>query len=181
MPRILVLGAYGAGKSTLADRLSKELAIPSIFLDEEYYLPNWTKPPIDVWRAKTEKLCAQPDWVMDGNFIATLDQRLERATHVIYLRPSRWICIFRVMRRLVRYYNRVRPTVAPECPERFYMPFLASILNFDRDLHPILMAKLAKSNVQVTYLPCKKDIKAYLHQVQRLASKEPKMALRFQS
>lgn len=180
MPRILVLGVYGAGKSTFTARLARQLSIPPVYLDEEYYLPNWTKPPVSDWHLRTEELCAQPDWVMDGNFIATLDQRLARATHVIYLRPSRWLCFCRVFRRLVRYYNRVRPTVAPECPERFYMPFFASIINFDRDMHPILATKLANSDVPVTCLRHRRDVDAYLAR-EKTEPSVPKTALRFQS
>ncbi|MCF4099125.1 adenylate kinase [Maritalea mediterranea] len=164
MPRILVLGAYGAGKSTFAKRLAGQLSIPPVYLDEEYYLPNWTKPPLSAWRRRTVQLCSQPNWVMDGNFIATLDQRLARATHVVYLRPSKWLCLFRVLCRLARYYNRVRPTVAPDCPEGFYLPFFASIINFDRDMHPILEAKLAEAGVPVTYCSSAREIEAYLAQ-----------------
>lgn len=180
MPRILVLGAYGAGKSTFTQRLAKQLSVPPIFLDEEYYLPEWTKPPISEWRLRTEELCAQPNWVMDGNFFATLDQRLARATHVVYLRPSKWLCLCRVLRRLVRYYNQVRPTVAPECRERFYLPFFASILNFDRDMHPILATKLANAEVRITYLRSRREIDVYLAR-EHAAPSLPKTALRFQS
>ena len=180
MPRILVLGAYGAGKSRFAERLAKKRGVSPIFLDKEYYLPNWTKPPVSDLHARTKELCAQPDWVMDGNFIATLDQRLARATHVVYLRPSKWLCLCRVLRRLMRYYNRVRPTVASGCPVRFYLPFFASVLNFDRDMHPILEAKLAQVDVPITYLSRSKDIDAYFNKPPSLP-RVPKTALHFQS
>ena len=91
--KIIVLGAGGSGKTTLAKKLSKKSGIKVYHLDKEYWLPNWQRPDNEQWKSKIEKLAKQDSWIMDGNYIDTLDIRLSSADLVIMLDIKTSICV----------------------------------------------------------------------------------------
>ena len=73
--KISVIGCGGAGKSSLARRLSEDLNLPLIHLDTYFWNPGWIETPESLWREKVEDLVAEPKWIMDGNFSGTFDLR----------------------------------------------------------------------------------------------------------
>jgi hypothetical protein len=40
---------------------------------------GWVEPTEDEWREKQRDLITHDKWILDGNYCATLDLRLERA------------------------------------------------------------------------------------------------------
>ena len=50
MKRILIIGSGGAGKSTLAVKLSELLGLDVVHLDSYFWNPNWEKTPTDKWK-----------------------------------------------------------------------------------------------------------------------------------
>lgn len=130
MQRILIIGCPGSGKSTLSRALSVHTGLPVIHLDKEYFGPDWQEMPRPEWRQRVEELVAHDRWIMDGNYAGTLATRLARADLVIYLTPSPLTCLYRVLKRIVRWRGRVRPDAAPGCKERFDFDFLHYILTF---------------------------------------------------
>jgi adenylate kinase family enzyme len=124
MQRILVIGSSGTGKSTLARAMGPRLGLPVIHLDQEYWLPGWTAPEPAAWRARVEKLAAREAWVMEGNYSGTFDIRVPRAQAIVWLDLPRRIYFPRTVWRMVRGYGRVRPDLAPGCPERVDLEFL---------------------------------------------------------
>jgi adenylate kinase family enzyme len=124
MQRILVLGASGSGKSTLARQMGARLGLPVIHLDKEYWLPGWTAPEPAAWEATVERLATREAWVMDGNYSATLAIRVPRAHAIVWLDLPRYLYFPRAVWRVVESYGRVRPDMAPGCPEKVDLKFL---------------------------------------------------------
>jgi adenylate kinase family enzyme len=136
MQRILVIGSPGAGKSTLASRIARELGLPLIHLDREYFGPGWTTPPKAEWREKVSTLAARPAWVMDGNYASTFDIRVPRATTIVWLDLPRWRCLTRVLWRVARNYGRSRPDLGAAGPERFDLSFMRWIWSYPVTMRP---------------------------------------------
>jgi len=136
--RILVIGHPGSGKSTLATALSEAFALPIIHLDKEFWQPGWIKMPEDKWQEKIRTLIAQDRWIMDGTFDRNLEIRLPRADTVIFLDYSRYICLWRIFRRIISYYGRVRPDMTEGCPEKLDFVFLNFVWNYRRDRYPMI-------------------------------------------
>jgi adenylate kinase family enzyme len=136
MQRILVIGSPGAGKSTLASRIARELGLPLIHLDREYFGPGWTTPPKAEWREKVSTLAARPAWVMDGNYASTFDIRVPRATTIVWLDLPRWRCLTRVLWRVARNYGRSRPDLGAAGPERFDLSFMRWIWSYPVAMRP---------------------------------------------
>jgi adenylate kinase family enzyme len=69
----MVVGSGGSGKSALAPVLGRHTGLSVMHLDSHYWQPGWRATPSAVWRTKVRELVAEPAWVMDGNYISTLD------------------------------------------------------------------------------------------------------------
>ena len=124
MQRILVIGSSGTGKSTLARAMGPKLGLPVIHLDQEYWQPGWVATEPAAWQARVERLVARAAWVMDGNYSGTFAIRVPRAEAIVWLDLPRHIYFPRAVWRIVRSYGRVRPDLAPGCPEKIDLEFL---------------------------------------------------------
>ncbi|HZN31566.1 MAG TPA: AAA family ATPase [Xanthobacteraceae bacterium] len=124
MQRILVIGSSGTGKSTLARKIAPKLGLPVIHLDQEYWQPGWVATEPAAWKARVERLVAREAWVMDGNYSGTFAIRVPRADAIVWLDLPRHIYFPRAVWRIVQSYGRVRPDLAPGCPEKVDLEFL---------------------------------------------------------
>jgi adenylate kinase family enzyme len=92
----------GAGKSTFSRGLSAATGLPVVHLDFHFWQPGWVEPSEDQWLEKQRDLIASDEWILDGNYHATLELRLERADTAVFLDPSWWLCSWRALVRGVR-------------------------------------------------------------------------------
>jgi adenylate kinase family enzyme len=100
--RVVVTGLAGAGKSTFSRALSAKTGLPVVHLDIYFWKPGWVEPSEDEWREKQRSLLASDGWIVDGNYHATLDLRLERADTVVFLDTPGWECARRAFVRGIR-------------------------------------------------------------------------------
>src|SRR4051812_23989864 len=168
MKRILVIGSGGAGKSTFAKDLGAILGLPVIHLDQVYWKPGWEKPSQEEWSHTVDQLTAQHEWIMDGNFGGTLAQRIKRADAIILLDISRWICLWRVFKRVVKYRGRHRPDMTPGCHERFDLEFIRWIWNYPTKSRPAKLALLSATgpDQRVVMLRSAREVRHFLSETQ---------------
>ena len=143
MERVVVVGSGGSGKSTLAAALARRLGLPLVHLDALYWHAGWRPTPADEWIERVRELVAAPRWVMDGNYGGTLDMRLERCDTVIFLDMPRWLCLWRVVERQLRYLGRTRPDMAPGCRERLSWEFVTWIWGYPATRREGILRRLA--------------------------------------
>jgi len=171
--RILVVGSGGAGKSWLATRLAAITGLPLVHLDVHFWRPGWSAMPDDEWAATVARLATAERWVMDGNFSATLRGRLRAADAVVFVDMPRWRCVLRVFTRMIRWYGRSRPDLAPGCPEGFDLAFLQWVWNFPRRSRPevIEAMRAAPPGVKRIVLRSTRDVRAFLEET--AAARDP--------
>ena len=146
MQRVAVIGCGGAGKSTAGRALGRRLGLPVVHLDEHYWSPGWQSADPAAWRARHERLVAADSWVIDGNYLSTLDVRLDAADTVVFLDLPAWRCAWQATRRVLA--GRGQANTAPGCPERLdrrHLTFLRYIVwHFPRRSRPPILRQLAE-------------------------------------
>jgi len=142
MKRILVIGPGGSGKSTFATRLGERLNLEVNHLDRFYWQPGWVKPSPEQWLKTVEELVSRDSWVIDGNFSGTLELRARNCDTIVFLDLSRFVCLWRIAKRLLRYRNGTRPDMAEGCREKIDLDFVLWIWNYSRRSKPKVLRLL---------------------------------------
>lgn len=144
--RILIIGSAGSGKTYLSHILSKKLNIEVTHLDKIYWLPNWEKQPVTFCEDLTKDLIIPDEWIFDGNYIQTLDIRLQKADLVIFLKVNRFKCIASLFKRkrLTLQKKIERDDLAAGCVDKLDFHFLKWAFTFNNDYAPKLMEVIKK-------------------------------------
>jgi adenylate kinase family enzyme len=160
MQRVLVIGCSGTGKSTFARPLGARTGLPVIHIDQLFWHPGWVQAPPEVYLGRLEAALARERWIIDGNNPSTLDLRLPRADTIIWLQRPRIACYWRIARRVLSSYGRVRIDMAPGCPERFDWEFLKYIWKFPNRYRPRMLAALDRNRAWDRTLVLRSDREA---------------------
>jgi adenylate kinase family enzyme len=166
LQRVLIIGSGGSGKSVFARELAEILGLPVVHLDAHHWRPNWIAPAADEWKRTIESLCAEPRWIMDGNYGGTMDSRLACSDTVIFLDLPRSVCLWRVLKRQLKYAGRTRPEMAPGCPERFSLEFISWIWSYRKRRRPGVLARLAALGPaqRAIVLTSPRDVKRFMEE-----------------
>ncbi|WP_373895579.1 DNA topology modulation protein [Virgibacillus sp. CBA3643] len=148
MKKITIIGSGGAGKSTLAQNLGSILHIPVYHLDAIFWKPGWVPIERDSFTAKQEKICGQDAWIIDGNYGATMDRRLQEADTVIFLHYRTIRCLYGITKRRIQYRNKTRPDMGEDCPEKLDWEFFHYVRGFNKTKAPAIYERL--SNLENT-------------------------------
>ena len=100
-PRICICGPSNAGKSTLTAAISAHIGADAIFLDILRHQPHtdWVMRPQPEFEAAHAVAITGERWVIEGNYMSLLPQRMTRATGIILLGTDRWTAFGRYLRR----------------------------------------------------------------------------------
>lgn len=147
--RVLIIGSPCSGKSTLRDRLSAFLKLPSCSMDDLYWEPGWRRPNYSVFRRRLDDFIYQDDWLLDGNYFESLSFRLNAATHIIYLRYPVHVTMWRYLKRACQRYilgKREKHAIALWRPTFIVSGVIFSVrkillfpLRFDRKINSLLV------------------------------------------
>ena len=132
--RIAVIGRGGAGKTTVALRLGRELGLPVVHLDRLYWGPGWQPVDPHVFGERQAAAIAGDAWVIDGGYLASAgwEARIERADVVVLVEAPLTACLRRILRRSLSRSGRRRPDLPDGCDEAFSLFFLRWTLGWRR-------------------------------------------------
>lgn len=105
---------------------------------------NWEPTPNEEWDKRVEYFTMQEHWIIDGNYSRTLDKRLERADLIIFLDMSKWLCLYRILKRRMMYHKKTRPDMNEECPEKIDFEFIKWVWNYKKRSRMKTLNKLEK-------------------------------------
>lgn len=129
--KIAIIGNAGSGKSTLAATLHKMLNIPLYHLDQYFWKPGWIEPDRTEFEKIHNALCDKPVWIIEGMAIRFFAYRIQKADIIIFVDRSRYVCLYRVLKRAFKNHGSIRSSSAIGCPERLPdLKFLKFIWNF---------------------------------------------------
>lgn len=167
MNKIMIIGCGGSGKSTLAKKLHKLTGLPLIHLDRLFWQAGWVEPDKEDWRKTMEEQTDRPSWIMDGNYGGTMDIRLEKADTIIFMDRSRWLCLYRILKRKIQYWGRTRPDMAEGCVERVNWAFVKYVFHYNDTRRPGVLKKLErfKKDKQVFILQNNRQIQSFIKKI----------------
>lgn len=171
MQKIAIIGSSGSGKSTLALQLHVLLKLPVYHLDQYNWLPKWQARPFEEFTQKHTQLCLKEEWIIEGIYTRTFEERIEHADTIIFLDFARSTCIWRILKRTLRYYNKQTPSGAFGCHERFDIKFLNYVWNFKNLYNHQILELLTKKKDEKTIYIFKNDrmVHKFLHVVKKRA------------
>ena len=97
--RILVYGATGAGKSTMAATLGELTGIPVTSVDDITWSPGWVQMPTDEQIATFDRITRGDRWILDSAYGGWRALVHERADLVVALDQPRLVSLARLLRR----------------------------------------------------------------------------------
>lgn len=100
MDRVFVIGNGGSGKTWLTEKLSEELSIRSVHLDDLHWLPNFAgERPRSERDRLVDDAANSASWIMEGIYGSVLAQVFARVTTLIWLDLSLDECLSNLMDR----------------------------------------------------------------------------------
>jgi hypothetical protein len=149
MKRVVILGRGGAGKSTLALRLSEITGLPVVELDKIFWQSGLVATPRDQWAEIQRRLIERECWIMDGDLgpYDDVEIRLRAADTIILLDFALIRCAWRAVRR------------SRECAD-----FWRWLLLYRRQSRPRLMEAIAQhaSNARLHVLCNPEAVRRFL-------------------
>ena len=142
--RILILGGCGAGKSTFAQSIGESIDIPIYHLDALYWKAGWKRPTKEEWDSKLSEIVNKDEWIIDGEYRDTLDERLEKADVIIFLDVPTVVRLYRVIKRRVIYSRKKRPDMHKDCEERLNKEFIRDVIRFNRHMRKKIINKVTE-------------------------------------
>lgn len=93
MKKVIVIGSPGAGKSTFSRKLRDKTGLPLFYLDMIWHKPDKTNITREEFREKLEEIMENDTWIMDGNYLRTLEIRLQACDTVFFLDYPVEVCL----------------------------------------------------------------------------------------
>lgn len=150
MKKIIIIGSPGAGKSTLSRELSSILSIDLYHMDKLFWKPDWVSVSREELEEKLSQVVNKDSWIIDGNYLNTMDMRIERADTIIFLDYPLWLCLWGVFKRRVEYSKKTRSDITEGCKENLNFEFLKFVVNFSRNQRKEVYEKLENLNNEKT-------------------------------
>lgn len=147
LKQIAIIGLPGSGKSTFATKIRNILNIPVHHLDR-HMLDGKKKRDKQEFLSAKDALLKEELWIIEGCSFSTLEMRFARSDTIIYFHLPRWLCIWRVCKRLFTFDKRIADT---GCLNGINWTLIKYIWNFDRDKRQDI-EKLRKRYPNVDFL-----------------------------
>lgn len=170
MKKVLVIGSPGTGKTSLAVKLAQKTGLPLIHLDKYYNNPAFgyeTNKP--AWRRKVQELLKAKQWIIDGNFVSTLDLRAPAADTIIFLNYPRYICFWRIFKRRLQYHRKQRPDMPDTWKEKADWGFYKYVWRFKKENIPEIESTLEQNkDKDIVILTSPAQTKNFLSKIPQL-------------
>ncbi|HIQ75280.1 MAG TPA: adenylate kinase [Candidatus Cottocaccamicrobium excrementipullorum] len=159
MKKIIVIGSPGAGKSTFARKLREKTGIPLYYLDMLWHKPDRTNVSQEEFDAGLDSILCQDEWIIDGNYLRTLERRLKACDTVFFLDYPLEVCLSGAASRIGKKREDM-----PWVEEEFDEEFRQWIIDFPRDQLPFIDKKLEqyRSKREIILFKSRQEAEYYL-------------------
>jgi adenylate kinase family enzyme len=129
--KIVIIGCPASGKTTLSNKLGRQLNIPVYHLDKIFWAESGGIKQEKFLEAQ-EEILKKEAWVVDGNFhrSKTFPIRLEQADTIILLNLPKWRILWQLLKRTIKNYGGNRPDMPSHHRDKFDWKLIKFIWNF---------------------------------------------------
>ena len=161
MKRIIVIGCPGGGKSHFSRALHEKTGIPLIHLDMLYWNEDKTTVERSVFLDRLSRALDGERWIIDGNYISTMEMRLSACDTVFFLDYPTEICLNGVRER----HGTLR-TDMPWIETEDDTEFIEYIKAFNERQRPEILSLLEKhSDKKITVFKNRDQANEYLEKM----------------
>ena len=139
MEKVIVIGCPGAGKSVFSRKLRDRTGLPLYYLDVLWHKPDKTNVSSEQFDAGLKEIMEKDRWIIDGNYLRTMERRIQMCDTVFLLDYPLEICLEGAKSRIGKEREDLpwKETVFDE-------EFRQWILDFSRDQLPVIYELLKK-------------------------------------
>ena len=166
MEKAIVIGCPGAGKSTFARGLRERTGLPLYYLDMLWHRPDRTNVSREEFDTGLREILKKDRWIIDGNYLRTLEQRLAACDTVFFLDFPPEVCLAGAKSRIGRPREDM-PWVETE----FDREFCQWILDFQRDQMPQINGLLEKHRGMTGFrFRSREEAEEYLGRIEKIGT-----------
>lgn len=141
--KIIVIGCPGAGKSTFARKLRDMTGLPLYYLDMLWHRPDQTTASREEFDIRLNEILKKERWIIDGNYLRTLEIRLRECDAAFLLDYPVEICLSGAKSRIGKKREDL-----PWIESEFDPEFKQWILDFSKDQLPQIYRLLDNTSAQ---------------------------------
>lgn len=157
--KIIVIGSPGSGKSFVSTKLHEYFNIPIYYLDRIYWHEDWVNTPQDKFIALQEEILKKDAFIIDGNYLSTIEVRISKASTIIFLDLPKEVCLEAVKQRM----GQKRTDFPPFLKEELDDEFVHSIIFFEVESKPTILKLLDKyQDKEIIVLHSREEIDKFL-------------------
>lgn len=165
--RIAIIGAPGSGKTTLTIRIKDIFDLPAVFLDTYYQYPNWVMRDPAERNNLILEASRKEEWIMDGTFIDTLEERVKVADLIIFMDFKTKVQLGGVLKRFFTNIGKEKFDM-PGCKERINFSFLKYVITYNRQRRKYIVAILDKYDQdKILHFTSRKEVDEWVMKIQR--------------
>lgn len=139
MEKIIIIGSPGAGKSTFARALRDRTGLPLFYLDRLWHKADKTNVSREEFDAALDDILRRDRWIIDGNYIRTMERRLQACDTVFLLDLPAEACLEGARARVGKAHEDL-----PWIETEFDPEFRQWILDFPKDQLPVIYELLER-------------------------------------
>lgn len=158
MKRVIIIGCPGSGKSTFARILAKKTDLPLYYLDMLKWNSDKTTVSKDVFMSRLESVLSKELWIIDGNYLSTMEFRLKYCDTVFFLDYETSVCLSGISERKGKSRPDM-PWIETEDDEEF----LDFVRNYNTQVRPRVLDLLDKyCNKNIIFLKNRSEADSFL-------------------
>ena len=159
MKKIIVIGSPGAGKSCFSRELSLLTHIELFHMDNLYWHEDKSHISHEELVSKLNEIMTNETWIIDGNYISTMELRIKKADTIFYLDYPTEVCIEGIKARVGKKREDI-----PWVEDVLDSDFLKFVETFRNETKPKIESLLEKYDVKRVYrFCCREEMDGFLY------------------
>ena len=167
MKQIIIIGCPGSGKTLFAKQLSEILQIELFHMDNIYWKKDKTHISREELVCTVDEIMSQSEWILDGNYISTIEQRIKGADTIFLFDYTTKDCLEGVKSRI-----GVKRDDIPWIGTKLDPDFEKWIVDFRKDTLPEIEKILGRYKYKkIIRFVCREDKEKYLMKLKKNVNK----------